>query len=109
MPSAHRYTQSSSSDRPHQLRHSSSQTRFRRLTTFADSPRADSSPTSADTAARIFPVDTPCRYSHGTAASTLAERRTYGGTSDERNVAGEPSRLRDFGTFTSTAPIPVST
>ena len=39
-------------------------------------PASASSPTSADTAARIRPVDTPCRYSHGTAASRLALRRT---------------------------------
>ena len=76
MPSAQTYTQSSARLRRHHDRYSSAQLRLSRLTTFADSPRAASSPTSADTAARIRPVDTPCRYSHGTAASRLALRRT---------------------------------
>jgi hypothetical protein len=40
-------------------------------------------PTRALSAWLMSPVDTPCRYSYGTAASTERERRTYGGTSLE--------------------------
>ena len=37
----------------------------------------------------------------------IAERDAYGGTSAERKLTGVPSRLRTFGTFTVTGPIPV--
>ena len=78
MPSAQGYTHSSLRGRRHYCPYSSSHTRLSRPTTFAESPRAASSPTSAAPAWRLRPVDTPRRYSHGTAASTLAPRRTQG-------------------------------
>ena len=46
IPSAQTYTQSSARSRRHHSRYSSSHTRLSRLTTFADNPRAASSPTS---------------------------------------------------------------
>ncbi len=51
----------------------------------------------------------PFRYSQGSAASIVFARRTYGGTSDERNTTGSPVRERTFGTFTDTGPTPVTT
>ena len=53
-----------------------------------------------------FTVDTPCRYSHGVAASTRALRRTYGGIEGRPERPDNPSRLRDFGTRTSPEPTP---
>ena len=56
----------------------------------------------------MSPVDTPCKYNHGNAASTAFARRTYGGTSVERNTAGSMMRERAFGTRTPTGPKPVN-
>ncbi len=51
----------------------------------------------------------PCKYNHGNAASTAPARRTYGGTSADRNTAGSATRDQAFGTRTPTGPKPVST
>ena len=84
------------------------QRRLSRATTGADSPFA-SGPTSAASASRMSPVDTPCRYSHGSAASSDFALRTYGGTSVERNTATCSVRERALGKRTLTAPRPVNT
>ena len=57
----------------------------------------------------MSPVDTPCKYNHGNAASTAFARRTYGGTSTEWNTARSSMRDRAFGTRTPTGPKPVNT
>src|ERR1019366_8638087 len=106
MPSAHRYTQRSlpSGWRLHRS-YSWPQRVFRRETTAADSPTA-SFPTKAWSASLMLPVEIPFRYNHGSAASTLLARRTYGGTSVERNTAPSPERSRTLGTCTRTGPMP---
>ena len=52
----------------------------------------------------MSPVEMPFRYSHGSAADTRCERRTYGGTSAELNLTPPPARSRTFGTYTATLP-----
>src|SRR3972149_1228208 len=109
MPAAHRSTQ-----RPWprggcpQDSYPSAQRAFNLETTAADSPTA-SLPKSAASASPMLPVDTPFRYNHGSTASTLLERRTYGGTSEERNRRPSPERSRARGIVTATAPIPLKT
>ncbi len=81
--STHTYTQRSlASFERRQSRYSSIQRPLSRATTEADSPAA-SGPRSAARASCISPVDTPCRYSQGSTASTFFARRTYGGTRRE--------------------------
>lgn len=72
----------------------------------ADNPFA-SGPTSTSSAADISPLDTPFKYSHGSAASSDRVFLTYGGTSAERKLTGSPSRDRTLGTSTFTGPMPV--
>src|SRR5579871_6820262 len=97
MPSAHRYTQRSlPSDARFHIAYSSAQRAFNLETTAAESPAA-CLPNNAASASRMSPVDTPFRYNQGSTASTLFERRTYGGTSEERNRRPSPERSRARG------------
>jgi hypothetical protein len=57
----------------------------------------------------MSPVEMPCRYNHGSAAYSDFARRTYGGTSRERNAARASVLERAFGMRTATDPSPVST
>src|SRR6266480_4262401 len=97
MPSVHKYTHRSlPSFAPRQAWYSLAHWFFRRATTAGESPAA-SWPTSAASASRMSPVEMPCKYNHGSAASKDLVRRTYGGTKFERNAAVVSVLERAFG------------
>ncbi len=85
-----RRTPSRRRDRGHQSRYSSSHTRLSRLTTFADNPRAASSPTRAATAGLTDP-SIPRAGTDGTAASTLALRRSMAAPAQSGTVPPSPT------------------
>ena len=60
-------------------------------------------PTNLRSAAPISPLETPFKYSHGSAPSSLFVFLTYAGTSAERNVTAS---ARTFGIFTVPARAP---
>src|SRR3972149_8327682 len=109
MPSAHRYAQRSlPRGARFQASYSLIQHAFSLETTAADRPAA-SLPTSAASASPMLPVETPFRYNHGSTASTLLERRTYRGTSEDRNRTPSPERSLLRGIVTGTGPIALKT
>ena len=67
-------------------------------------------PNSSDSASPKFPLDTPSKYSVGSAASNERVRRANRGKIAEQNrirPCSAPPRSRTFGRRTGTGPIPV--